>query len=303
MLNSETEARIKDTPVEDCWKPGTDLANKSTLGVGVETPFFFQPETLRQLHDIRDIADRTGHPVMMVGGGSNVIFTARARNRFLVELNGDRFTKADVEQQDDRFRVDVGAGKALPPLVRQVVKEGWNTFGRLAGIPGTVGGALYGNSGTRKGEIGDFVSELYVLAPGSPSEQQVESPEFRYRWTNLSNELIVRAVLTGTNWPEDRDDPPHEEIQENRRRTQPVSERTAGCMFKNPDRASAGQLIDQTGLKGLTVGDARVSRKHANFIVNDGGASPDEVITLIEKIRSQIQDEHDIRLETEIQIV
>ncbi len=303
MSGSEAETAIRKRDLEACRSPGTDLSRKSTIGVGVTTDLFFEPETLDELHRLRQLSDELDRDVFVIGGGSNLLFTSRARELILVELSGERFTCFEMSRKDDLFRIDTGAGQPLPPLVRHAVQNDWYTFGRLTGIPGTVGGAIYGNSGTREGEIGDFVSDVYILHPNRPEEHQLENPEFRYRWSSTQDELVLRVVLEGKNDPEDRENPPHERIQNNRQKTQPISERSAGCMFKNPENLSAGRLIDDAGLKGHRVGDAYVSQKHANFIVNDGEATPEEVINLIQDIQKKIQSSYGINLETEIQII
>lgn len=305
MSGSDIQQLIREAEIEQCWTPATDLSGKSTLGVGVETDLFFQPRNLSDLHRIRRFSERQNCPLTVVGGGSNVLFTENAREHVLVELSEPTFTGVDidVEEEEGAYEIQVGAGKSLPPLVRKAVDKGWFTFGRLTGIPGTVGGAVHGNSGTRMGEIGEFVRKVHVLHPDRPEKNVIDHPEFSYRSSSLQEEIVVEVELAGGNREEDLSDPPHEQIQSNRNESQPISERSAGCMFKNPDHDSAGRLIDEAGLKGFEVGNARVSDVHANFLVNEGGAQPDDVLELIRTLQDRVAAEYEVQLEPEIRII
>lgn len=231
------------------------------------------------------------------------MFTDKVEQYVLVELCKSAFTGRTLKKDGDEFLIRTGAGASLPPLVRKAVKEGWFTFGRLTGIPGTVGGAVHGNSGTRLGEIGDFVERVFVLHPDHPEKKLITSPDFTYRSSSLTDEVILEVEFSGTNIEGDNKAPPHERLHEKRSETQPISERSAGCMFKNPDDDSAGRLIDEAGLKGFEVGDARVSSDHANFIVNKGDATSRDVLELIGKVQERVHVEYDVRLEPEVRII
>lgn len=289
--------------LKDCWTPETDLSRKSTLGVGVVTDLYFEPDDLADLHRIRSLSNQRGCPLTVVGGGSNVVFTEEASEHVLVELSGETFQEVDIGTDEERYHIRAGAGKQLPALVRNAVDAGWHTFGRLTGIPGTVGGAIHGNSGTRMGEVGNFVERVHVLHPDRPGTVCRSEPEFGYRSSSLQDDIVIRVEFSGRNRPEDRENPPHEEIQSRRMQTQPISERSAGCMFKNPADDSAGRLIDEVGLKGYKVGEARVSTEHANFLVNEGEAEPEDVLQLMQTIRERVGSEYGIDLEPEVRIV
>lgn len=294
---------IETFDLENCWNPGTDLSQKSTLGVGVVTDLYFQPDNLADLHRIRSLSTQRGCPLTVVGGGSNMVFTEEATEHVLVELSGEVFQEVDIRTDEDRYHIRAGAGKQLPALVRNAVDAGWYTFGRLTGIPGTVGGAIHGNSGTRMGEIGDFVKHVHVLHPDRPRTVCRSDLEFGYRSSSLQNEIVVSVEFSGENQSGDLETPPHEEIQSKRMQTQPISERSAGCMFKNPADDSAGRLIDEAGLKGHKVGEARVSTEHANFLVNEGGAEPEDVLQLMQTIRKRVGSEYGIDLEPEVRVI
>ncbi len=294
---------VEKFELQECWHPETDLSEKSTLGVGVVTDFYFEPEDLADLHRIRLLSRHREGPLTVVGGGSNVVFTREASDHVLVELSGETFQQVEIRTMDDRYHIRAGAGKPLPSLVRNAVDAGWYTFGRLTGIPGTVGGAIHGNSGTRMGDVGEFVDCVHVLHPDDPRTIRRSELEFDYRSSNIQDEIVLHVEFSGANRQEDREHPPHEQIQSRRMETQPISERSAGCMFKNPENDSAGRLIDEVGLKGHRVGEARVSTEHANFLVNEGEAEPGDVLQLMDLIRERVDEEFGIVLEPEVRVI
>jgi UDP-N-acetylmuramate dehydrogenase len=303
MPISNPSGLVERFELKECWNPDTDLSQKSTLGVGVVTDLYFEPDDLGDLHRIRALSNHRSCPLTVVGGGSNVVFTEEASEHVLVELSGESFQAVDIRTVEDQYRIRAGSGKQLPVLVRNAVDAGWYTFGRLTGIPGTVGGAVHGNSGTRMGEIGEFVDSVHVLHPDRPETVCRSEPEFGYRSSNLHDEIVISVEFSGENRPDDQENPPHEEIQSRRMQTQPISERSAGCMFKNPEDDSAGRLIDEAGLKGHRVGQARVSTEHANFLVNEGGAEPGDVLQLMQTIRERVDSEYGIDLEPEVRVI
>jgi UDP-N-acetylmuramate dehydrogenase len=235
----------------------------------------------------------------VLGRGANVLVSDDGFDGVVVRLDAPAFRR--VERKGTHF--EVGAGVDLMPLVKQCSENGLAGLETLAGIPATVGGAVRMNAGGRAGEFGDVVREVRVLR--RDGEQEVWSRErvaFSYRHSALGDEIVLAATLELREGDPDRVRRDYHEHLEQKQRTQPLAEHSAGCIFKNPEGRSAGALIDLAGLKGTRYGEAEVSTMHANFIVAHGGATASDVLHLIDLVRERVRDEFDTELETEIEI-
>jgi UDP-N-acetylmuramate dehydrogenase len=173
---------------------------------------------------------------------------------------------------------------------------------RLVGIPGTVGGAVAGNAGGAHGSIGDLLAAVTVLEAGGLRRVGCAPGDFGYRRSPFRGAVVVAAELRLQ-----RDEPRAirqrlRAIHAAKRSSQPLAERSAGCIFKNPPAQSSGRLIDAAGCKGLAVGKARVSERHANFIVNGGGASAGQVLELAARVRERVAEASGQRLELEVEV-
>ncbi|MFH1022912.1 MAG: UDP-N-acetylmuramate--L-alanine ligase [Planctomycetota bacterium] len=273
------------------------LAACTTFAIGGPAEYFAEPSDADALLGLLKFARGRGVPVRFLGNGSNLLIADEGVRGLVIRLGkGLDFLRREGDE------VVAGAGLDLARLVHQCQEWGLGGCECLAGIPGTVGGALVMNAGTRHGCIGDVVREVCVAdAGGAARRMERDALEFRYRGSNLRGmpvldaRLALRpadpAVLRETS----------RGILEKRRETQPLGWRNAGCVFKNPPGAGAGRLIDEAGLKGFREGGVRVSEIHANFIVNDGRGTARDVRTLIERVREAIRVKHGIVLETEIE--
>src|SRR5581483_2828101 len=200
-------------------------------------------------------------------------------------------------------RLQAGGGVKLGHLISTAVREGLAGLETLVGIPGTVGGALHGNAGSRGGDIGQWTCRATLMTTkGEIVERSREELVFAYRESSL-DELVILAG----EFQLEPDDP--EELTKRmqkqwivKKAAQPLGHQSAGCIFKNPRGMSAGMLIDQAGLKGTRVGGAEVSDRHANFIVAEPGATTQDVLRLIELVRSRVVDRLGVELELEIEV-
>lgn len=201
--------------------------------------------------------------------------------------------------------ISADAGASLAALLAYAMDRGLTGLEFAAGIPGSVGGAVVMNAGTAEGEIGDAVESIALLAPGGAIiTRGREEMGFGYRVSGVPERHVVLGAVVALR----RDDPDAirkrvRSLQDQRRQRQPWGQPNAGSVFKNPSDRSAGRLIETAGLKGKRVGDAQVSEKHANFIVNLGAATAADVVTLIEQVRQQVLDAHGVMLEPEIRII
>ena len=192
----------------------------------------------------------------------------------------------------------------MPTLIGHAIRRSLAGLEWAAGIPGTVGGCLVMNAGTRLGEMKDSVKAVrMVTTKGDIVDLPVSSIPFEYRRARLPKGIVVGVWLQLKQGVRAELEKIVKEYLHYRRDTQPLAMPSAGCVFKNPPKDSAGRLIEATGLKGLSVGDAEVSSKHANFIVNRGHAKATDVIELIGKVRRMIRRKAGVRLDLELKIV
>jgi UDP-N-acetylmuramate dehydrogenase len=238
-------------------------------------------------------------PLFVLGGGSNVLCGDRGFPGIVVQLSG-----ALGAWHFSGTRVTAGAGVRLASLVRESIDCSLAGLECLAGVPGTVGGALITNAGTRDEWIGAVVESIDLLsAEGRRERIPAAAAGFSYRASALENRVILGATL---NLKKGQKNDILNHIHERtlrRAATQPAGTRNAGSVFKNPPGDSAGRLIEAAGCKGLICGGAHVSEKHANFIVNTGEATSADIRALIATVRRKVKDQCGVDLQLEIKIV
>jgi len=192
----------------------------------------------------------------------------------------------------------------MPTLIGYAIRRSLAGLEWAAGIPGTVGGCLVMNAGTRLGEMKDAVKAVrLVTTNGNVRDLPAASIPFQYRRARLPKGIVVGVWLQLREGLRADIAKIVKDYLHYRKETQPLAMPSAGCVFKNPPDDSAGRLLEAAGLKGLRVGDAEVSTKHGNFIVNRGNATADDVIHLIQKVRRVIRQKAGVRLELELKIV
>ncbi|MDI3316073.1 MAG: UDP-N-acetylmuramate dehydrogenase [Bacillota bacterium] len=279
---------------------GEPLARHTTLRIGGPADFFVEPETETGLRALLSLCAESGVDVHFLGQGSNV----------LVPDEGVRGVVLTTRRLFDRCRfqgreVTVGSGFALGRLVQLSLEQGLGGLEPLAGIPGTVGGAVYMNAGTPAGSIGDRLVWARLIGP-SGEERRLAREEmgFGYRTSRLQSEpgwLVAEVRL-------ELDEAPRVNAEilraaaRRRRQTQPLAYPNAGSIFRNPPGDYAGRLIEAVGAKGLAVGGAEISTLHANFIVNTGGATAADVIELMRIARRLVRQRFGLTLVPEIRL-
>jgi UDP-N-acetylmuramate dehydrogenase len=286
----------------------TPLAACTTFGIGGAADFLVETRAADEIVRALSLARQAGVPTTMLGGGSNVLVSDDGIRGLVIRARGgtiDALSDAEV-------RAD--AGVTLNALVRWTVGRGLAGVEAWAGTPGTVGGAIHGNAHYGKRLIGDLVDRVRLVRPdGTIADVGRSDMGFAYDRSRLqtSGEVLlwsVFAVRPGAD-PSGLREVARRSLA-TRRRTQPLSARSAGCVFQNPDPrrdpvppdmpASAGALIDGAGLKGRRIGGARISDVHANFIVNEGGARAADVVALIGLCQRAVFERYGIRLREEV---
>jgi UDP-N-acetylmuramate dehydrogenase len=276
------------------------LAKHTTFRIGGPAALFVECATVGDLATATAVLAEEQVEWTVLGKGSNVLASDSGFDGAILTLGRD-FKRHSLD--DGHLRT--GAGVALAAVVQDAFKRGLSGLEFAVGIPGTVGGAIAMNAGSRDEWIGSIVESVTLLVPGE-GLVGVRGPEvpWSYRRSGLSvRGIIVEAVLRVTQSDEVGIRRTMEASLRRRKRTQPLNMPSAGSVFVNPDGDSAGRLIQAAGLKGRRVGGAMVSDVHANFIVNAGGATAADVIDLVQLIRQTVKDANGIELRPEIRFL
>ncbi len=278
------------------------LADLTTFGIGGPARWFAEPATRREVAVTLSLARELGAPVKFLGGGSNLLVADSGVAAMAVRLSpADEFGEMDMEAESP-LSWRVGAAVGLQALVGGTVREGLAGLEPLAGIPGSVGGAAAMNAGGAEFGVGRFIARAEVFGPDGEARFLVPPAlSFGYRTSSLSGVLAVELSFRFA----EREDPERllarlREYRDKKRANQPLGLPSAGCVFRNPPGDSAGRLLEAAGCKGMRQGGAEVSRVHANFIVNRGGASARDVATLALRMREAVVAASGIGLEPEI---
>lgn len=267
--------------------------------LGGNARFLCHPRSADDLASIVRRAREADVPLRVLGSGANVLISDDGFDGVVVRLDSDAFRSVDRRGTT----LELGAGVDLMPLVRQCSQRGLSGLQCMAGIPATVGGAVRMNAGGRFGEFSDVVRRVRLLRrDGSVETCGREELGFVYRRAALGDRIVLSVEI------ELKADDPVKVMQtfneyfEYKQRTQPLADKSAGCIFKNPEGQSAGALIDRAGLKGTRFGDAIVSDRHANFIVAGQRATASDVLSLIDIVRERVRREFGTELEVEIEV-
>ena len=276
------------------------LAKHTTMRVGGPAQFWLEPETEEGFCDLVRTSHEAGLPFMVIGRGSNLIVRDGGLRGVVVRLRRGIFGEFTVEGT----RIRAGVGVRLKALSGAAVTAGLGGFEWMEGIPGDVGGCLRMNAGAMGVEAFDQVERLrYADHEGNIFEKSPRDLEVHYRNVPiLRTNYALSAVFRGEPASPEEVGRRTRDYATKRKSSQPVGA-SAGCIFRNPSGGKAGQLIDSSGLKEAQVGAARVSGVHANFILNEGGATASEVLALVEQVRAEVLKKQGVRLETEVQII
>jgi UDP-N-acetylmuramate dehydrogenase len=282
----------------DRCKQNVPLSTLSTFGIGGAALWLFRAEQKEDLQEALGFVSKEKCPFMVLGRGSNCLFSDEGFLGVVIQNRVNSFQ----DLGDGLF--EVGGGVSFPSVGTRTARDGWGGLEFAVGIPGSVGGAVFMNAASHTQHTADSVAWVdYIDEQGAMVRLKREELSFGYRYSSLQNR---RGAIAGVGFCLKRDETAilcQQEMVERRKRTQPIHDRSAGCVFRNPPGASAGALIEQAGLKGMVIGGAEVSRVHANFIVNRHGATARNVIDLMNHIREVVAQKTGVLLESEIRIV
>jgi len=277
------------------------LADHTSFRIGGPAEWFGEPSSMDELLLMFRAAAQRGFPVSIIGGGTNLLVGDHGLEGLTVHL-GKGFRTVDIVSADEAptARVRCGAAVMTQRLVSLAARHGWGDLELLAGLPGQVGGAVMMNAQ----QIGRFVQELTLVSlDGEVTTLTKDRIRFAYRYTALEPGILVDVTFEFPKVPVPEAAERIQQAFHYRATTQELQLPSAGCAFKNPPGASAGRLIDQAGLKGTRIGDARVSFHHANFIVNVGQATCHDVLSLMEHVQRRVRRDFGVELEAEVRML
>ena len=275
------------------------LSHYTWLKLGGPAQYFVTPRSEAELLEVIGVCRSQQLPIHILGSGSNLLVRESGVQGVVIRVVEPLLGEIRIEGTS----LTAGGGALLSHVVAEAVRAGLGGIEYLVGIPGTIAGAVVGNSGGRTGDIGQLVTSIRVLSLDNKiAERRGDELSFSYRRSSIQDQLVMSATLELT-----RDD--SEELTRRMRKnwimkrsTQPLADQSAGCIFRNPRGLSAGALIEQCGLKGLSVGKARISERHANFIVTESGATSKDVEQLISRIQKAVAEKFAVDLELEIKV-
>jgi len=266
---------------------------------------FAEPNTEEELLYCLGRANAEGWQVLALGGGSNLLIADSGFDGLAISYRG---ASESAVEKADRARVRLGAGALLAPAARRWARQGWAGFEWAEGIPGTIGGAVAGNAGAYGGDVASALRSVEILSDATRTESwTIADCGFSYRRSRLRELGPLRAYVVAATFLLQRDDPARllermAAIGAERKAKTPAG-LSCGSVWKNPPGDHAGRLIEAAGLKGAGEGAAEVSRVHANYIVNRGGACAADVLRLIERVEATVEAHFGVRLEREVQLV
>jgi len=276
------------------------LARHTSMGVGGSADAFCRVDSGETLRSLLVLLAGAGLPRLVLGRGTNILPSDAGFRGAVMVLEGD-FSRMVF----DGDAAESGAAVSLAAFMEEAARHGLGGLEFTAGIPGSLGGSLMGNAGTGGEAIGDLVERVDLMQDdGMVSGLSREEAGFSYRASSLS---ARDAVVLGARFrlpARSRDEiAGRSRAYAEKRREQPLDRRSAGCIFKNPDGHSAGQLIDQSGLKGVRAGAMEISDRHANFMVNRGGGTASEALELAARVRGVVREKTGILLEPEVRMI
>jgi UDP-N-acetylmuramate dehydrogenase len=274
------------------------LSSHTWLKIGGPADLFLVPASKDDVSQAVAFCLEEGLPYTILGSGSNVLVGDAGIRGVVIAIHK---TLDYMSVEGDTVRA--GAGINVPKFVLDLLKEGFTGMEGLGGIPGSLGGAIIMNAGAYGTEIFEFVTDVEVIRAGKAITLQRDQIFFTYRGTDLTNDIILEVGFRFDRGDVTAAKERRKELLAKRKDSQPLDRPNAGSIFKNPAGDYAGRLIEASALKGTRVGDAMVSEKHANFLVNDGHATASDMMRLITLVRDRVRADHGVELEMEVKLL
>lgn len=291
----------------DRFRRDEPLSKHGSLRIGGPAACWVEVSSREELRTVQRFADATEREIVVVGLGSNVLFPDEGIDGVVIRLVGELAGWTVEELDDEKALVSIGAGTVNAHLVRGLLQEGWLGMEFLVLIPGTFGGAITMNAGTREKDLSSILRRVELFDPDEPRTVTVldaSDIHISYRHTALpAGSIVCGGVIEVARGDVDAAQGRVRADKERRNETQPYRMASVGSTFANPEGDYAGRLIEAVGLKGHTVGGARVSPLHANFFINEDDASAEDFIRLMATARVRVRRQFGIELRPEVRFV
>ena len=276
------------------------LKKHTTYGIGGPADLMIFPKSKQDLIKVIEIINENKIQLTILGSGSNVLVSDNGIRGAVISLKN---SLKQVEVDDNILYAECGT--MLGKIVKHAVKNNLIGLENLNGVPGTLGGALIMNAGAWGGEISENLIHVEVINSKSEIQKiQKKDLNFSYRQSSFNkDDILLSAKFNLKKADKDIIKENFIEAQSGRKKSQPLNKRSAGSLFKNPKNNSAGKLLDEAGLKGFSIGDAKISEKHANFFINDGDATSKDMIMLIKKAHKEVKDKFNVNLSLEVKLM
>ncbi len=284
-------------------EPDVSLAPLTSLRVGGMAQWYVAPNNPEQLQETLQWAQTETLPITFLGAGSNLLISDRGLEGLVISTRNLR----QLHINEAAATLTATAGMPLPTVAWKAAKRGWKGLEWAVGIPGTIGGAIVMNAGAHSACIADFMISVLILNNQGTIERLTPADlNFHYRTSNLQNQprWVMEATFQLTPGYSREEMMRQTRTNLNKRRsTQPYDKPSCGSVFRNPKEKAAGWLIEQTGLKGFQVGDAQVAHRHANFILNQGQATAQDIYHLIQYVQEKVEQQWSILLQPEVKLL
>lgn len=301
-MNNEIINRLTDITRQENIICDADMAEYTSFRAGGKAAVLVQPGSTEELREILRLLSTEDVPYFVLGNGTNVLFKDSGYDGVVVRI-GKAFEGVNIE--GDVLRC--GSGTLLSVVAREALAAGLTGFEFASGIPGSVGGAVFMNAGAYGGELKDVLVSARVISADGSEDRIIPAGDldlgYRHSILQETGDIVVEAEIRLSEGDKVKIKETMAELTLKRNQKQPVQYPSAGSTFKRPEGHFAGKLIQDAGLKGLTVGGAQVSELHSGFIINKGGATASDILELMDIVRAKVLNDFDVELEPEVRII
>lgn len=279
-----------------------DMGKFTSFRAGGKAECMVQPQNREQLKAVLQILAGSDVPYMVMGNGSNILVKDSGYKGVIVKM-GDAFSQITIEGDE----MTAGSGTLMSKVANAALEESLTGFEFASGIPGSLGGAVFMNAGAYGGEMKQIIKDVDVISKDGKREYKMTRDElnlsYRHSVLHETGDIVVSVTLQLKKGDQETIRSEMKELATKRNSKQPVNLPSAGSFFKRPEGYFAGKLIQDAGLKGLSVGAAQVSPLHSGFIVNNGGATATEILQLMEIVQATVMEQFGVKLEPEVRII
>ena len=304
MESAEIVKSLENIISKDLIKTNEPMKNHTSFKIGGPAEIYIKITSIEELQKVLEFAKKENVKITILGNGSNVLVLDKGIKGIVIKTN---LKEINIENKDSE-NVEVTVNDAVPIgfLAQKFLKEEITGFEELSGIPGTIGGAILMNAGAHGKEIKDIVTEVTAMDyNGKIFNFTNEEAEFTYRHSKFSNGeyIILQAKMLLQKGSKEEIEAKMDEYAQYRKEKQPIEYPSAGSTFKRGTGFVTAKLIDETGLKGYSIGGAKVSEKHAGFVINTGNATAKDIIELVKYVQDKVYEKFGKKIELEIKIL